>query len=672
MSSCASLASIARVELDQLLLYQLVDESEQVGLRSCLIDVELSHDRLQHRLQRHRGLQQLPDPRADRVETVVHGLVEIEDCDLSAHPARHLTRGHAGDIRQSGCFFRVHRVAGPLLRNTYTAASRQYNPHRRRDGSILGAVKTLRFLVRQMGPIALVLAPLGLLAAGLSAGFLAAAHRAVTEHALDRALLLELVGYGFAKMLVSYLSTVVVGDHGARAAMRLRRDLIARVVSVPYRHLERVGTRRVHAALSHELELLESALDAVPGAVTSFAVLVGGALYLGRLSPRLFAMLLLVLVPCAVVARFAARHAARVHAQQREGYEELFSHFATLVDGAKELKLHAARRMSFLEGPVRDTTQRLLDQDVALRSGYARASAINQTLVLVVLASVFLLLPESSALRSEISSGYVLVGVYLMSPLAGFSRLWPQFRNAEVAMRNLEELGVRLAGAQQEASADPSARPEATRIELCAASFQYDDERAFKLGPLTFDVKRGEVLFVVGGNGSGKTTLGRLLVGLYAPSDGELRWDGTSVDAQNRDLYRQLWSGVFFDVHVFDRLYGIGAAVVQERAQPLLERLGLSSVVSVRDGAFSTIELSQGQLKRLSLFVALLEDRPFYLFDEWAAEQEPGWKQIFYRELLPELRAKGKGVVVITHDDRYFDTADRVLQLHDGALDSPS
>jgi putative ATP-binding cassette transporter len=88
----------------------------------------------------------------------------------------------------------------------------------------------------------------------------------------------------------------------------------------------------------------------------------------------------------------------------------------------------------------------------------------------------------------------------------------------------------------------------------------------------------------------------------------------------------------------------------------------------VREGAFSTLALSQGQRKRLALLTAYLEDRPIYLFDEWAADQDPQFKEIFYHHLLPELRARNKTVLVITHDDRYYDVADRLIKLDYGKL----
>jgi putative ATP-binding cassette transporter len=97
--------------------------------------------------------------------------------------------------------------------------------------------------------------------------------------------------------------------------------------------------------------------------------------------------------------------------------------------------------------------------------------------------------------------------------------------------------------------------------------------------------------------------------------------------------------------------------------------LGLANVVTIKNQRFSTTTaLSSGQRRRLALLVVLLEDRPLCIFDEWAADQDPAFKRTFYYQILPALRAKQKAVVVISHDDRYFDVADRILVLEDGKL----
>jgi len=188
------------------------------------------------------------------------------------------------------------------------------------------------------------------------------------------------------------------------------------------------------------------------------------------------------------------------------------------------------------------------------------------------------------------------------------------------------------------------------------------------LGPVDLSFQPGELVFLVGGNGSGKSTLAKIITGLYLPEAGQIRLDGKLVTNQNRDAYRQLFSAVFADFFVFDNLLGLDGADLDGRAGCYLEQLHLQHKVRIANGSLSTTAVSQGQRKRLALLTAYLEDRPFYLFDEWASDQDPHFKNVFYTKLLPDLKARGKTVLVITHDDRYFDTADRLIKLDYGKL----
>ena len=108
--------------------------------------------------------------------------------------------------------------------------------------------------------------------------------------------------------------------------------------------------------------------------------------------------------------------------------------------------------------------------------------------------------------------------------------------------------------------------------------------------------------------------------------------------------------------------------VAPQRVDELLQRMGISGKTAFREGRFSNILLSTGQRKRLALVVSYLEDKPVYVFDEVAADQDPGFRAYFYETLLPELKRAGKTVVMVSHDDRYFHAADRVLQMDYGRL----
>jgi putative ATP-binding cassette transporter len=188
-------------------------------------------------------------------------------------------------------------------------------------------------------------------------------------------------------------------------------------------------------------------------------------------------------------------------------------------------------------------------------------------------------------------------------------------------------------------------------------------------------VQPGELIFIIGGNGSGKSTLAKVLTGLYQPQSGSIWLDQQPITEENQEWYRQHFSAVFSDFYLFDRLLGVSGEADDSKAQTYLEKLNLSHKVRIEQGKFSTVELSQGQRKRLALLSAYMENRPIYLFDEWAADQDPAFKQVFYTQFLPDLKAQGKTVFVISHDDHYFHVSDRILKLNYGQIEldqSPS
>jgi putative ATP-binding cassette transporter len=239
-------------------------------------------------------------------------------------------------------------------------------------------------------------------------------------------------------------------------------------------------------------------------------------------------------------------------------------------------------------------------------------------------------------------------------------------------LEKIEELGVVLEGGASEGGSERPVSAGMQRIELVNAQFSYgtgkEDEPQFTLGPLSLTVETGELLFIIGGNGSGKSTFVKLLTGLYQPDSGTVRLNGEIIGPGTQDWYRQHFAAIFSDFYLFKRLLGLDPRLIEGQAEAWLKTLRMDHKVSIANGEYSTVKLSQGQRKRLALVTAMLEDRPFYVFDEWAADQDPQYKEIFYGELLPALRARGKGVVVVTHDDRYFRLGDRVLKLEEGRI----
>lgn len=209
------------------------------------------------------------------------------------------------------------------------------------------------------------------------------------------------------------------------------------------------------------------------------------------------------------------------------------------------------------------------------------------------------------------------------------------------------------------------------RLELRGAQYVFPhasgDAAPFALGPIDLALEKGEILFVTGENGSGKTTLIKLILGLYPLKHGEIRLNGELVTDANRDDYRQNFSAIFFDFYLFDDLI-VADEAASEAVRAYLERLNIAHKVTVENCRLSTLELSAGQRKRLALIGTYLEERPIVVFDEWAAEQDPTFRRIFYTEILHELKRQGKTLIVVSHDDRYFDAADRILKIKNGRI----
>jgi len=170
-----------------------------------------------------------------------------------------------------------------------------------------------------------------------------------------------------------------------------------------------------------------------------------------------------------------------------------------------------------------------------------------------------------------------------------------------------------------------------------------------------------------GRNGSGKTTFLKLLTGLYKPQKGEIEENERVVPFNSNQIYRESFAAVFSDFHLFQKLHGLHQTNPGKTAE-LLALFQLDYKTKRIGDSFSNLDLSTGQRKRLALIVSLLEDKPVYIFDEWAADQDPHFREYFYLELLPRLKRQGKTIVAVTHDDRYFDCCDRILWFQDDGI----
>jgi putative pyoverdin transport system ATP-binding/permease protein len=367
--------------------------------------------------------------------------------------------------------------------------------------------------------------------------------------------------------------------------------------------------------------------------------------------------------------RLALRAGFERQRRAREAGDQLFGHLRGLTQGTKELKTGQRRREEFIR-LLRTSAEGFRGMRVAAQRIFILASSWGNLLFFMAIGLILFLLPTISAFPREVRSGFILILLYMSGPLQVVLNSVPLISQANVAMQKIERLGLSLLEKEElqtGALADPS--PSWHRLELVGVTHSYKrDDGSFILGPLDLVFHPGDLIFIVGGNGSGKTTFAKLLIGLYLPEAGEIRWNGEPVRPEHLELYRHLFTVVFSDFYLFEKLFGLSSPDMDTLAVEYLQKLRLEHRVRIEQGMFSTIELSQGQRKRLALLTAFLEDRPVYVFDEWAADQDPEFKEIFYRQILPRLRSRGKTIFVISHDDRYYDAASRIIKLDNGIV----
>ncbi len=483
----------------------------------------------------------------------------------------------------------------------------------------------------------------------------------------------------FALLLLALLATatgaqVTLHRLGHRMVYGLRRDLVRRVLATDIEQLEKVGGPPLLAALSTDTRNLTIAFVHLPELVYGAALSVAALSWLAWLSPALFAVTVVWLVATAGMGIWLVGRINFHVGKVREGDDHLYQDYQAMIDGRKELALNRARAARFYQEEFDDHARAYRDHVTRADIFNGVAGNMANVLMLALIGVLFYLASGLGWASANTASVFALTILLLRTPLIGAVAALPTLLAARVSLKKLA--GLQLAEGNTDFALKGESLAGFKQLSLKGACYRYPDQdgvAGFEVGPLDLTVKRGELIFVQGGNGSGKSTFARLLTGLYRPLQGALSVDGQPITEDNRVAYRQLFSSVFTDFYLFNRLLqGDGAEVRVDEVDDWLKTLGMQHKVRQADGRLSDIRFSQGQRKRLALLMAVMEQRDCLLLDEWAADQDPQFRQFFYHALLPRLQAQGKTIIAITHDDHYFDRADRLLKMDAGqpGLDS--
>ena len=472
---------------------------------------------------------------------------------------------------------------------------------------------------------------------------------------------------------VSHIYTLVTASQDTeRLIHKLRIGLFDLVRRTDLVTVDRIGRAALQGVLTQDTQILAQVLPMLVIGFQQAVMLVFLAIYLAWLSP-LACVLAFGLAGLTVAVRFARVKTLQMMMQSASAAEgRVFNGLTDLLHGFKEIRMSGPRADGLIRDLAADSNASRTT-NALLKAQWGRNFAVIEAMLYSLIGLMVFVVPLFVTGFHQVVLPTTIAVLFIAGPVGTLCFVTPMVAQAEMALENIEMMEEKLAAVAETMAGETVGSLEKipVTIALNNAELSYRDQEGspvFTVGPLNAEFHAGQITFITGGNGSGKSTMLRLLTGLIPLDKGDLRTDGIPLTTDQMQDYRDGISAIFADFHLSRRIYSIKNPDPL-RLRSLLERLEIQDKVTVSDGVFSTIDLSTGQRKRLAFVVAELEDKPVIVLDEWAADQDPHFRRIFYEQLLPDLKARGKIVICVTHDDRWFHLADRIYQMNEGRIE---
>lgn len=451
----------------------------------------------------------------------------------------------------------------------------------------------------------------------------------------------------------------------------LRIKLINKIFSTPYQEFEKIEAGRIYSTLNDDTVRMGDTANIFVAIITSIITILGGFVYLATLAFWATIITIGVVIAISTTYYIASRSTAPDFEKARDTQNIFMNLIRGMTEGFKELNIHHKKKELY-KNDVEDTTNKYRQKLTDARIKFVNAFLLGESLLIIVLAIVAYAFPHLFPnIQKNMLLSFIIVLLYMIGPFNVILNSIPNLMQIKVSWNRINLFLKELPEYKSiKITEKHEVINDIKNIKVQDLTFTYknnnNDQSHFKVGPINFEVKSGEIMFIIGGNGSGKTTLLKLLTGLYNSDFGIIKINDNEIPANRLGEY---YSVIFNPHYLFEKLYGINIANKTNEVYSYLELLNLKEKVNITDGCFNTINLSTGQRKRLALFLSHFESKPIYIFDEWAADQDPEYKKFFYDNLLINMKKEGKIIIAITHDDNYYNVADKILKLERGNVE---
>jgi putative pyoverdin transport system ATP-binding/permease protein len=455
---------------------------------------------------------------------------------------------------------------------------------------------------------------------------------------------------------------------------RMRTKILSKVQNISLKNFEEKNKENesfVYGVLTRDIDTLGGLPGQMIGIITDVFLVIGCFIYLGIQSITGTLIMIIMIGIALTVFNLLTRGIRKYDQAIRKLIDVHFDNVNTLVRGFREFKLDQKKQDDFKKNYMDKSSEDIKSYRLKFGIKMINANLANHSVIYSVICAIIFFNAEFGLFGRELQSLFILTFIFISGPIEGLNGAIPFLVQVETSLLRVKEIENFFDSENEVEKTDLfplELKWNSITFKDVFFSYNTDNNRKFHIGPINVSLYKGETIFICGGNGSGKTTFMNLILSLYEPNKGKIYINEKYDINADKGRYRELFSVIFSDNYLFQKFYGYQDEVSNIDTEAIVSRVKLSDKVHIKNSEYSTIDLSSGQRKRLALISAFVEDKEIIVMDEFTADQDPMFREYFYNYILPELKSDGKTVIIITHDDRYFNHGDRLLKMEEGIL----
>lgn len=476
-------------------------------------------------------------------------------------------------------------------------------------------------------------------------------------------------------ILLSFTCTMLFQNYMVRfnndIMFEMELSLVEKVRNAPFESFEKMGSQKIYAALG-DARLLARVPEVFIGLMNATIAIICSLSYLCWISLWSGIIVMLVMGLLLVVYMYRDRRIAKDMNAIRDLQDHYYDALRELLLGFRQVRISRKRNDNLFNGYILSNRRKSRDLNVQVAMRYLLNELTGTYSWYVLLGIIIFLLPLLFSMNIAGIAAFTTSVLFMMAPVTQLVMFFPVYNSFKIAVERINGISRQLErfGSMPEKRHDAPWEFGQLRFEDIVYRYNEDDPQSFVVSMPEFTVNKGDIIFIVGGNGSGKTTFINLLTGLYRPQRGKVFVDDREITWDEFYTYSDQMAVVFSDHHLFSNNYD-GHDLSEENPELTHYRnlLNLEGILRIeKELNRADIRLSKGQQKRLALLLAMMEQKPLLILDEWAAEQDPGNRRYFYTCLLDTLKNMGKTIIAISHDDDFYYTASRVVKFNYGKI----